>query len=133
MKENEKDLLAKIEKESPDLTREGFVIGSAPYMSPEQARGEKVDGRSDIFSLGVVMYEAFTGQRAFTADNKRDMILDRQNLANLPNKQPIPMRNIDSHIPDLNLLHYYLGFLGDTSGDVTSCQSKRHRRRGFDP
>lgn len=92
--------IAKIEKESPDLTREGFVIGSAPYMSPEQARGEKVDGRSDIFSLGVVMYEAFTGQRAFTADNKRDMILDRQNLANLPNKQPIPMRNIDAHIPD---------------------------------
>ena len=90
--------IAKI-RESPDLTREGYVIGSAPYMSPEQARGEKVDGRSDIFSLGVVIYEAFAGQRAFLADNKRDMILERQNLHKLPKKkQPIPMRKIKPEI-----------------------------------
>lgn len=91
--------IAKI-RESPDLTREGYVIGSAPYMSPEQARGEKVDGRSDIFSLGVVMYEAFTGQRAFFSDNKRDMILDRQILHKLPAKAlPQKMRHINSEIP----------------------------------
>lgn len=90
--------IAKI-KESPDLTREGYVIGSAPYMSPEQARGEKVDGRSDIFSLGVVLYEAFTGQRAFAAENKRDMILDRQILHKLPKKdRPIPMRRINPDV-----------------------------------
>lgn len=91
--------IAKI-RESPDLTKEGYVIGSAPYMSPEQARGAKVDGRSDIFSLGVVVYEAFTGQRAFYAANKRDMILDRQMLYKLPKKaQPIPMRRINPEIP----------------------------------
>ncbi|NUM33474.1 MAG: serine/threonine protein kinase [Candidatus Brocadiae bacterium] len=91
--------IAKI-RESPDLTRAGYVIGSAPYMSPEQARGEKVDGRSDIFSLGVVVYEAFTGQRAFFAENKRDMILDRQMLAKLPKKDlPVPMRKINPEIP----------------------------------
>jgi serine/threonine-protein kinase len=91
--------IAKI-RESPDLTKEGYVIGSAPYMSPEQARGEKVDGRSDLFSLGVVIYEAFTGQRAFIADNKRDMILDRQILHKLPKKTlPTPMRKINPEIP----------------------------------
>lgn len=91
--------IAKI-RESPNLTREGYVIGSAPYMSPEQARGEKVDGRSDIFSLGVVVYEGFTGQRAFTSDNKRDMILDRQRLSKLPKKNlPIPMRKVNPELP----------------------------------
>lgn len=82
------------------LTKDGYVIGSAPYMSCEQARGEKVDGRSDLFSLGVVMYEAFTGQRAFFAENKREMILDRQMLSKLSKKAlPIPMRRINPEIP----------------------------------
>jgi len=91
--------IAKI-RESPNLTKEGYVIGSAPYMSPEQARGEKVDGRSGIFSLGVVIYEAFTGQRAFFAENKREMILDRQMLSKLPKRAlPIPMRRINPEVP----------------------------------
>ena len=86
--------IAKI-RESPDLTKAGYVIGSAPYMSSEQARGERVDGRSDIFSLGVVMYEAFSGKRAFYAENKRDMILARQNLARLSRKEkPVPIQKI---------------------------------------
>ncbi len=92
--------IAKI-KESPNLTREGYVIGSAPYMSPEQARGERVDGRSDIFSLGVVVYEGFTGQRAFSQDNKRDMILERQRMAKLSKKElPPPIRTIDPELPE---------------------------------
>ena len=93
--------IAKIQRESPDLTREGYVIGSAPYMSPEQARGTQVDGQSDIFSLGAVMYEAFTGMRAFNAENKRDMILDRQMLDKLPKKsRPMPIREIKPEIPE---------------------------------
>lgn len=92
--------IAKIIKESPQLTKPGYVIGSAPYMSPEQARGETVDGRSDIFSLGVVVYEAFTGQRAFFAKNKRDMILNRQKMDKLPKKKlPTRMRLINPEIP----------------------------------
>jgi serine/threonine-protein kinase len=109
--------IAKI-RESPDLTREGYVIGSAPYMSPEQARGEKVDGRSDVFSLGVVVYEAFTGQRGFWADNKRDMILDRQRLHKLPAKKlPLPMHKVNPEIPS------YL------SAIVSKCMEGDARRR----
>ena len=60
--------IAKLET-AANLTSTGLIMGTPNYMSPEQARGLKVDGRSDLFSLGCVLYECLTGTRPFRAES----------------------------------------------------------------
>ncbi len=75
------------------LTQTGSAMGTAGYMSPEQARGEKLDPRTDIFSFGLVLYEMAAGQRAFSGETAavvHDAIL---------HNSPVPLRELNSTLP----------------------------------
>jgi len=62
-------------EETRDLTGTGHTIGTTSYMAPEQAQGKAVDGRADIYSLGVVLFEMVTGTKPYTARNAVDVAL----------------------------------------------------------
>ena len=61
--------IAKLWNAAGGLTTEGHITGTPAYMSPEQAAGEPLDPRTDLYSMGIVLFELFTGVRPFTADN----------------------------------------------------------------
>ncbi|MBL8192036.1 MAG: protein kinase [Acidobacteria bacterium] len=69
------------------LTNPGTVMGTISYMSPEQARAQKVDARTDIFSLGIVLYEMLTGRSPFEGETMSDM------LAAILKSEPLPLPN----------------------------------------
>src|SRR5499427_5172766 len=68
------------------------VMGTPSYMSPEQVKGRAVDGRSDIFSLGVMLYEMITGEKPFPGQNITTVIYK------IVNEDPVPLRQIDPSI-----------------------------------
>ncbi|MEO8188808.1 MAG: protein kinase [Acidobacteriota bacterium] len=76
-----------------DLTGKGEVFGTVAYMSPEQARGGKIDARSDVFSLGVVLYQMLTGERPFAGASPADMI------SSILRDQPSPVTEVRSDLP----------------------------------
>lgn len=78
---------------SSDLTKTGTIVGTPNYMSPEQVQAEDIDGRSDQFSLGVIVYEMLTGRKPFDAPNLTST------LYKLVNEDPAPIRSLDPRIP----------------------------------
>src|SRR5437588_1467408 len=75
-------------------TAEGTVVGTAPYMSPEQARGLTVDARTDIWSLGVLLYETIAGRTPFSGDTTQDVI------ASVLQKAPPPLARYARDVPE---------------------------------
>ena len=82
-----------VETTAPLQTRPGLVLGTARYMSPEQARGQKVDVRTDIWSLGVVFYEMVGGIPPFRGDTPSDCI------ASILTAEPPPLSGILTDVP----------------------------------
>jgi serine/threonine protein kinase/lipopolysaccharide biosynthesis regulator YciM len=94
---SEKSAPAKAEAEDSTKklvkTNPGVVMGTASYMSPEQARGLAVDARTDVFSFGVVMYEILAGQAPFTGETMMDVITA------IINSEPQPLQRFAAHLP----------------------------------
>lgn len=86
------------EPEAPTIrqvhTAEGTVVGTAPYMSPEQARGLPVDARTDIWSLGVMIYETIAGCKPFSGETTQDVI------GSILEKEPAPLARYAHDVPE---------------------------------
>lgn len=77
-----------------DLTQQGMFVGSPRYMSPEQIQGEHVDGRSDIYSVGVLMYEMLTGRPPFSRDKQMQVLIDHV-------REPVPPMTMPEGCPSI--------------------------------
>ena len=82
-----------IPAESGTLTQKGMLLGTPKYMSPEQCMGEEIDGRADIYSLGVILYEMLTGVLPFDSSTPTAVIVQHVT------QPPPPLREINSYIP----------------------------------
>jgi serine/threonine-protein kinase len=76
-----------------DLTQSGAIVGTAKYLSPEQVNGEPVDGRSDVYALGVVLYEMLSGKVPFTGET--DVAVAVQHAT----ATPLPLREVRPDVP----------------------------------
>ncbi|MFO0761986.1 MAG: serine/threonine-protein kinase [Byssovorax sp.] len=97
--------LAKIMSERTEgLTRDGAILGTPSYMSPEQARGDRVDARTDIWSIGVVLFEALSGQRPYHEDSVENV------LQKIKSEQPWPLSKFAPELPRelVKIVHHAL-------------------------
>jgi serine/threonine protein kinase len=86
--------IAKVTDSADHLTMTGSLLGTPSYMSPEQARGAALDGRSDLFAVGAVLYEMLAGKKAFRGDSITGLIFK------IITEEPPPIRELDPTLPD---------------------------------
>lgn len=96
--------IAKLADQSTDMTHSGWVVGSPHYFAPEQVRGEKLDGRADLFGLGVVLYEILSRRRPFEGDTLSTLIFQ---ILNAP-PPPLPLSGLAALLPLERLLQRLL-------------------------
>jgi len=107
--------LAKLRETSElnEVTLQGTVVGTPYYMSPEQILGEEVDGRSDIYSLGAVMFRTLTGSFPYTATTPMAMFT----------------KHLTEPVPDIAAAHPDLDIPGGVSAAVSRCMAKKREDR----
>lgn len=135
------------------MTQAGIIVGTASYMSPEQARGLEIDARTDIWSLGVCLYEMLTGTQPFTGETSTDT------LASILTREPIAPRRLHGEIPadlerivlktlqkdrnerypsasdllaDLKPLQFRIEFEAEAGKDFHEPRDTEEQTRGFD-
>jgi serine/threonine protein kinase len=86
--------IAKVTDSAEHLTATGSLLGTPSYMSPEQARGSAIDGRSDLFAVGAIVYEMVAGKKAFRGDSITGLIFK------IITEEPPPLREQDPEIPE---------------------------------
>ena len=96
--------LAKAIDSDADLTRPGAILGTPSYMSPEQARGQKLDARTDLFSLGAVLYRLVAGRLPFPGSTPNAALIA------LATEEPVPLRQLVPGLPEplVDLIHRLL-------------------------
>jgi eukaryotic-like serine/threonine-protein kinase len=122
-------------------TRPGAVMGTVAYMSPEQVRGEELDHRSDLFSVGLILHEMLTGERVFRGATSVEVMLAilKQDPPELPDTVPAQLRQIVSHCLEKDVrqrfqsagdLEFALRSITETPGGSLPAVSNRARHKG---
>ncbi|MGB2592817.1 MAG: protein kinase [Candidatus Acidiferrum sp.] len=107
------------------MQQTAHVMGTPSYMSPEQVKGRAVDGRSDIFSLGVMLYEMVTGEKPFPGQNITTVIYK------IVNEEPVPPRQIDPTIhPGINAV-VMKALAKEPEARYQSCREMLEELRGY--
>ncbi len=121
---------------TPAMTMAGVILGTAPYMSPEQAKGRPADKRSDVWAFGCVLFEMLTGRRAFDGEEVPDtlaaILMREPEWTRLPAAVPPPVRTLlrrclekdrRRRVADVSAIRYVL----DDPSSVTSMPHTAHR------
>ena len=127
----------------PAATRIGMILGTASYMSPEQARGKTVDKRTDIWAFGCVLYEMLTGRRPFEGEDVTEIIVriveHEPDFSALPASTPLPVRRLLrrclqkdrlSRLPDIGVARIEIDDALAAAADVDSPTIEAQQGRG---